>query len=257
MATIEISAQAKRRYNKYHKEHGEEAVSYLIDRAKEADHLEATAEETEAGLTESQEELKLAKKAIKSLTAESQALKKELKLNSSQKSTSQERETAMPAPSDPSVVTVLTQALDSMKHINESYARENERLLKITNFSEYDEKINGLDQEIESLKESGLKLQEKLKASQEKVAGVELKSLEDVEKISQLMKTAEEAAKTLASKDAALADEKGNIAHRDTTITAFNSDNAKLKAEVEELQARLNTQQSVTGRNNSESTAGH
>ena len=57
-----------------------------------------------------------------------------------------------------------------MRAINESYARENDRLLKITNFSEYDKKVNNLKNKIDSLSEEANSLKDNLIAEKEKSA---------------------------------------------------------------------------------------
>ena len=134
-------------------------------------------------------------------------------------------------PTSPDIITALGQTI-------EIYARENDRLLKIANFSEYDDKINGLKSKIEDQAEVISKLSESLK--DEKKRGVDLeydksKLEEQVEELEASMKQEQAQVGSLAGKIAEL---EAAAAQRDTTITSYSTELEKYKAMVEELKAQ-------------------
>ena len=133
---------------------------------------------------------------------------------------------------------MLNETIAAMKSLNDSYARENERLLKITNFSEYDEKINGLKAEISELTHMCANLKESLRAEKEKAVNFEMKSIKLGEE-----KTETEAALESSKKESARLVEKvaaaeGAKAQLESTVTSYVEELREYKTMIEELKAQ-------------------
>ena len=225
MATLEIEVPVgqKRRFKKFKDEFGEDALGYLIDRTKAADVLEM--------------ELQQSNSKEKKLEKDFEKLKE--KYDELKQSTSIKQPELIPTKTDPSAVSVLTQALESMKQINESYARENERLLKITNFSEYDERIMALNRDIGSLKANLEGRSNSLKKANETISGLENKVREQGDDIRELNTFLEDARAQTENKKAELADAQDKISSRDESIARQRADIANKEAEIEELKKRF------------------
>ena len=198
----EISAQAKRTFNRLKKEYGEDfVVENLLNDYKNF-------------------ESSVAEKEI--LEQEVEALKKSKK----------ESPAEMQNNGSTDVLAILNKTI-------EVYARENERLLKIVNFSDYDEKINNLKNKILEQSSSIKELKYSLKAEKENSVNLELKSLKLEEEKQELLRSLEsQQAKVsdLIHKVAALESEK---TQRDATITSYSDELEKYKALVEELKAQI------------------
>ena len=220
---LDVPAKQKNRFKKYDTEHGNDALGFLIDRAKEADQLEL--------------EIKDAAAREKKLDKDFEKLKE--KYDELKQSTSIKQPELIPTNTDPSAISVLTQALESMKQINESYARENERLLKITNFSEYDERIMALNREIGSLKANLEGRGDSLKKANETISGLENKVREQGDDIRELNTFLEDARAQTENKKAELADAQDKISSRDESIARQRADIANKEAEIEELKKRF------------------
>ena len=154
-------------------------------------------------------------------------------------STSIRQPELIPTTTDPSAISVLTQALESMKQINESYARENERLLKITNFSEYDERIMALNRDIGSLKANLEGRSDSLKKANETISGLENKVREQGDNIRELNTFLEDARAQTENKKTELADAQDKVSSRDESIARQRADIANKEAEIEELKKRF------------------
>ena len=220
---LDVPAKQKNRFKKYNTEHGDDALGFLIDRTKEADQLEL--------------EVKDAEDREKKLEKELEKLKK--KLDSQKEPDTAETQPAVPVATDPSAMTVLIQALESMKQINESYSRENERLLKITNFSEYDERIMTLNREIGSLKSSLETRGDELKQASETISGLEAKVREQADNIRELNTFLKEARDQTESRKKELTAADAKISARDESIARQRADIANKEAEIEELKKRF------------------
>ena len=224
MPTIEqdISSQSQKVYNKLKKEHGEEHVfEYLLAEFKEFEKVESEKEELTSKLEQSKE--KIAK------------LKDQL-----EESKTQEKEA--PAMSNIDIVPMLNETISSLKSLNESYARENERLLKISNFSEYDDKINSLKADITSHSKTILDLQELLKTSKESCVNFEMKALK-LEEEKQAITLELESKKTevsgLVNKVAKYDSEKAQL---ESTVTSYVEELRRYKDMIEEMKAATQIQ---------------
>ena len=224
MPTIEqdISSQSKKIYNKLKKEHGEELVfEYLLSEYKDFEKVLSANDKLTDKLEQSKE--KIAK--LKEQLEESKAQEKEA-----------------PAMSNIDIVPMLNETISSLKSLNESYARENERLLKITNFSEYDEKINSLKSEITNHSKTILDLQELLKTSKESCVNFEMKS-QKLEEEKQAITLELESKKTevseLVNKVAKYDNEKAQL---ESTVTSYVEELRRYKDMIEKMKAATQIQ---------------
>ena len=228
----EISPAAKRIYNKLKKEHGEEFVlENILNDYKEFEKATAENEKLIAKLEKSEEKISSLKEQMK-----------ESKPNI-------EEQTSM---NNPDVVTVLNETISSMRSLNESYARENERLLKIVNFSEYDEKVNGLKAEIAEHSKTILELKDLLKTSKESCVNFEMKSLK-------LEEEKQELTKDLDSKKAEVSELINKVAKYDaekaqleSTVTSYVEELRRYKTMIEEIKSQAPVQAEHTETNESE-----
>jgi len=221
MAKIEqeISPTAQRTYNRLKKEYGDDCVvENLLKEHKEYQNAQAEIEKLA-------EKLDYSKEKIAELT-------KQLKNGSSNKEEKSEMK-------NPDTITILNETIASLVSLNESYARENERLLKITNFSEYDEKINGLKAEIAEQSKAILKLNDSLKAEKGKSVDLELKTI-DLEKEKEEVATDLEASKTevseLVNKLAKAEEAKAQL---ESTVTSYVEELRRYKDKVEEMKTQI------------------
>ena len=223
MAKIEqeISPTAQRTYNRLKKEYGDDCVvENLLKEHKEYQNAQAEIEKLA-------EKLDYSKEKIAELT-------KQLKNGSSNKEEKSEMK-------NPETITILNETIASLVSLNESYARENERLLKITNFSEYEEKINGLKAEIAEQSKAILKLNDSLKAEKGKSVDLELKTI-DLEKEKEEVATDLEASKTevseLVNKLAKAEEAKAQL---ESTVTSYVEELRRYKDKVEEMKTQIPT----------------
>ena len=226
MAVIEVNNATKRSYNNLYEKLGEDTMKSLLKSYKEAEKLKDNIQESQLQSDEYQKEIAALNKTVNDL-------KSQIKSHETKK------EKTMAQATDPAAVTVLTQALESMKQINESYARENERLLKITNFSEYDERIMALNREIGSLKANLEGRGDSLKKANEKISGLENKVREQGDDIRELNTFLEDARAQTENKKAELTDAQDKISSRDESIARQRADIANKEAEIEELKKRF------------------
>ena len=221
MAKIEqeISPTAQRTYNRLKKEYGDDCVvENLLKEHKEYQNAQAEIEKLA-------EKLDYSKEKIAELT-------KQLKNGSSNKEEKSEMK-------NPDTITILNETIASLVSLNESYARENERLLKITNFSEYDEKINGLKAEIAEQSKAILKLNDSLKAEKGKSVDLELKTI-DLEKEKEEVATDLEASKTEVSELVnKLAKAEETKAQLESTVTSYVEELRRYKDKVEEMKTQI------------------
>ena len=219
MPTLEqdISSQSKKVYNKLKKEHGEDHVfEYLLTEFKEFEKVESEKEKLTSKLEQSKE--KIAK------------LKEQL-----EESKIQEKEA--PAMSNIDIVPMLNETISSLKSLNESYARENERLLKITNFSEYDEKINSLKAEIANHSKTILELKGLLKTSKESCVNFEMKALkleEEKQAITLELESKKTEVSELVNKVAKYDNEKAQL---ESTVTSYVEELRRYKETIEGMKA--------------------
>ena len=217
MPTIEqdVSSQSKKIYNKLKKEHGDEHVfEYLLSEYKDFEKVTAANEKLTDKLNQGKE--KIAK------------LKEQL-----EESKTQEKEA--PAMSNIDIVPMLNETISSLKSLNESYARENERLLKITNFSEYDDKINSLKSEITNHSKTILDLQELLKSSKESCVNFEMKALkleEEKQAITLELESKKTEVSELVNKVAKYDGEKAQL---ESTVTSYVEELRRYKTMIEEM----------------------
>lgn len=231
----EVSGSYRRQYNKLKKEYEDDLMNHLLD-------VYRTADKNASELEKMQEKRESDKNKISHLNE----IIKESKQQILESKAFVERE---PTLKDPNAISILSQALESMKSINESYAKENERLLKITNFSEYDEKINSFKSKIEKLSDARLALQEALKLEKEKTVNLELKNMEQEEKIGALAKSLAVAEKTISEKDIKIDTARDEINNRDTTITSFSNKIAEYEAQIGVLKDKVDAQQAQISSN--------
>ena len=218
----EISSAAKRIYNKLKKEHGEEFVlENILNDYKEFEKTTAENEKLIAKLEKSEERISSLKEQIKE-----------------SKSNIEEQ----PSMSNPDVITSLNETISSMRTLNESYARENERLLKIVNFSDYDEKVNNLKAEIAEHSKTILELTDTLKVSKESCVNFEMKSLK-------LEEEKQEITKELDSKKAEVSEMINKVAKYDSekaqlesTVTSYVEELRRYKTMIEEMKAQTPVQ---------------
>ena len=215
----EISSQAKRIYNKLKKKYDDEdfVLENILNEYKEFEKLESENEKLIAKLEKSEEKISSLKEQIKD-----------------SKSNLEEQ----PTVGTPDVITALNETISMMKSLNESYGRENERLLKIVNFSEYDEKVNNLKAEIAEQSKKILVLQDSLKASKESCVNFEMNALKlDEEK--------QELTKELDSKKAEVSELINKVAKYDSekaqlesTVTSYVEELRRYKTMIEEMKAQ-------------------
>ena len=228
----EISSAAKRIYNKLKKEHGEEFVlENILNDYKEFEKTTAENEKLIAKLEKSEEKISSLKEQIK----ESKSNIKE-----------------QPTISTHDVITALNETISMMKSLNESYGRENERLLKIVNFSEYDEKVNNLKAEIAEHSKTILELKDTLKVSKESCVNFEMKSLK-------LEEEKQELAKELDSKKTEVSELINKVAKYDSekaqlesTVTSYVEELRRYKTMIEEMKSQTPVQAEHTETNESE-----
>ena len=135
----------------------------------------------------------------------------------------------------PDTISMLNDTIAAMKSLNESYARENERLLKIVNFSEHDEKINGLKAEIADLAKTVEKLKGELKATKEISSNFETKALDlEVEK-EEITATLESSKKEVSSLVEKVAAAEGSKAQLEATVTSYVEELRRYKEKIEEM----------------------
>ena len=133
------------------------------------------------------------------------------------------------------IVPMLNETISSLKSLNESYARENERLLKITNFSEYDDKINSLKSEITNHSKTILDLQELLKSSKESCVNFEMKALkleEEKQAITLELESKKTEVSELVNKVAKYDGEKAQL---ESTVTSYVEELRRYKTMIEEM----------------------
>ena len=146
----DISSKAKKTYNLLKKEYGADLVfENLLGQYKDFSQAEKEKEKLA-------DKLEYSKEKIAELT-------KQLK--------EQPKET--PKMQSPDTISMLNETIAAMKSLNESYALETERLLKIVNFSEYDEKINSLKAEIEGYSKTVTELKDSLSLERKKSVELE------------------------------------------------------------------------------------
>ena len=139
----ELSPAAKKTFNKLKKEFGDaEVLETLIGEHKNFTKVESERQKLAEKLDYSKEKIAELTKQLKEQPVKNEATQMQ----------------------SPDTISMLNETIAAMKSLNDSYARENERLLKITNFSEYDEKINGLKAEISELSHMCTNLKESLRA---------------------------------------------------------------------------------------------
>ena len=230
MPTIEqdISSQSKKIYNKLKKEHGEEHVfEHLLSEYKDFEKVYTANEKLTDKLNQGKE--KIAK------------LKEQL-----EESKTQEKEA--PAMSNIDIIPMLNETISSLKSLNESYARENERLLKITNFSEYDDKINSLKTESAMHSKTILELEDRLKTSKESCVNFEMNALkleEEKQAITLELESKKTEVSELVSKVAKYDNEKAQL---ESTVTSYVEELRRYKTMIEEMktEATLQTEQAET-----------
>ena len=231
----EISPAAKRIYNKLKKEHGEEFVlENILNDYKEFEKTTAENEKLIAKLEKSEEKISSLKKQIKE-----------------SKSNIEEQ----PSMSNPDVVTVLNETISSMRSLNESYARENERLLKIVNFSEYDEKVNNLKAEIAEHSKTILELKDTLKVSKESCVNFEMKSLKLEEEKQELTKELESKKLEVSELVNKVAKYDAEKAQLESTVTSYVEELRRYKTMIEEMKSQAPVQAEHTETNESETPA--
>ena len=228
MPSIEqdISSQSKKIYNKLKKEHGDEHVfEHLLSEYKEFEKVNAANEKLTDKLEQSKE--KIAK--LKEQLEESKIKEKEA-----------------PAMNNTDIVPMLNETISSLKSLNESYARENERLLKITNFSEYDDKINSLKAEISNHSMTILELKDLLKTSKESCVNFEMKSLkleEEKQAITLELESKKTEVSELVNKVAKYDNEKAQL---ESTVTSYVEELRRYKTMIEEMKAETPMQNEQT-----------
>lgn len=132
--------------------------------------------------------------------------------------------------SNPDSIRVLSEALTASKEMLDFYARENKRLLEKVNHSEYDEKIIGLQKEIEKANKSA----ENYKADRDKLftdlntAQKQIKDMDQSIKSLENDKTSLEKAKTLDEDK--ISDLENVIRTNRTVLTAQHAELEKLKS---------------------------
>ena len=230
MPSIEqdISSQSKKIYNKLKKEHGDEHVfEYLLSEYKDFEKVQSANDKLVDKLEQSKE--KIAK--LKEQLEESKTKEKEA-----------------PSMNNTDIVPMLNETIASLKSLNESYARENERLLKITNFSEYDDKINSFKSEIEEHSKTILDLKGLLKTSKESCVNFEMKSLkleEEKQAITLELESKKTEVSELVNKVAKYDSEKAQL---ESTVTSYVEELRRYKAMIEEMKAEtpMQNEQSET-----------
>jgi len=233
LKTVVSSGSIRQRYGRLYKKLGEETIEILLDTYK--DHSKV-----EKKLDKLSEQLEAERLTNQELSDELKSLEESQEHETELSDSEEKGETSM---SDTfSAVTALSRALESMTAANEAYARENERLLKITNFSEYDEKINNLKAEAQKETEKGQVLQERLSAEKDKSADLELKLEELEEKISNLSDDLKQTTSRKDDLEQLLVQAEEKIATRDTTVASLSSEMSRYKSEAEDLRSRLETQ---------------
>ena len=212
----ELSPAARKTFNKLKKEFGDaEVLETLIGEHKNFTKVEAERQKLAEKLDYSKEKIAELTKQLKEQPAQSEATQMQ----------------------SPDTISMLNETIAAMKSLNDSYARENERLLKITNFSEYDEKINGLKAEISELSHMCTNLKESLRAEKEKAVNFEMKSIKLDEE-----KTETEAALESSKKESARLVEKvaaaeGTKAQLESTVTSYVEELRRYKTMIEELKS--------------------
>ena len=217
----ELSPAARKIFNKLKKEYGDdEVLENLIGEHKNFIKVEAERQKLAEKLDYSKEKIAELTKKLKEQPAKSEATQ----MQSSD------------------TISMLNETIAAMKSLNESYARENERLLKIVNFSEYDEKVNGLKAEIAELTHMCANLKESLRAEKEKAVNFEMKSIKLDEE-----KTETEAALESSKKESArlvdkVAEVEGAKAQLESTVTSYVEELRRYKALVEEFKSQAPVQ---------------
>lgn len=215
--TQSISATAKKTYNRLKKEHGDELVfEHLLGEYNQYSKIEAEKEKLVEKLDSSKDKIaELTKKLKEKAPANEASLMK-----------------------SPDTIAMLNETIAAMKSLNETYARENERLLKIVNFSEYDEKINGLKAQIEKLDSECASLMETLKSEKEKAVDFEMKAIKLEEEKTEVEATL---AATIKEKEVLVekvASAEGSKAQLESTVTSYVEELRRYKDKVEEMKTQ-------------------
>ena len=203
---VSVSSALKRKYNNIEREYGEDAIIHLLESYDRLNKIEA--------------ELEIANETLE-------------KLESGQLNGVSQAAVAV-VKTD----AVIVQALDSMRLINESYARENERLLKIVNFSEYDEKISTLKTQIEKLTTDSVQLNEEIALYQEEISQLKALSDERKAKIDALEKDLLEQKESIELKDTLLESKSKEMYEKDSTISSLAGERERDKAKIAELEEK-------------------
>ena len=212
----DISSKAKKTYNLLKKEYGDELVfENLLGQYKDFSKAEKEKEKLA-------DKLEYSKEKIAELT-------KKLK--------EQPKET--PKMQSPGTISMLNETIAAMKSLNESYALENERLLKIVNFSEYDEKISGLKSEIEDYSKTVSELKDSLSTERKKSVELENKTI-DLEKDKKELSLSLEKSKTEVSNLVeTVAKAEGAKAQLESTVTSYVEELRRYKEKVEEMKTQM------------------
>ena len=212
----DISSKAKKTYNLLKKEYGDDLVfENLLSQYKDFSKAEKEKEKLA-------DKLEYSKEKIAELT---QQLKE------------QPKET--PKMESPDTISMLNETIAAMKSLNESYARENERLLKIVNFSEYDEKINSLKAEIGDFSKTVTELKDSLSAERKKSVDLENKTI-DLEKDKEELSLSLEKSKTEVSELVnKVATAEGTKAQLESTVTSYVEELRRYKEKVEEMKTQM------------------
>ncbi|MFK7826378.1 MAG: hypothetical protein AB8G05_19680 [Oligoflexales bacterium] len=222
----EISSQAKKIYNKLKKEHGDEFVlENILNEYKEFENAVSENEKLSTRLEKSKEKIS----ELKKLVEESRSTIKET-----------------PSMSNPDIITALNETITTIKSLNESYARENERLLKIVNFSEYDDKVNSLKAEIAAHSKTILQLKDHLKSSKESCVNFEIQSLKLEEEKLELTTDLESKKTEISELLNKVAKYDGEKAQLESTVTSYVEELRRYKAMIEEMKAQVPVQPDQT-----------
>ncbi|MFK7827037.1 MAG: hypothetical protein AB8G05_23035 [Oligoflexales bacterium] len=214
----EISSQAKKIYNKLKKEHGDEFVlENILNEYKEFEIAVSENEKLTTKLEKSKERIS----ELKKLVDETKSTIKET-----------------PSMSNPDIITALNETIITIKSLNESYARENERLLKIVNFSEYDDKVNSLKAEIAAHSKTILQLKDLLKSSKESSVNFEMKALKLEEEKLELTTDLESKKTEISELVNKVAKYDGEKAQLESTVTSYVEELRRYKTMIEEMKAQ-------------------
>lgn len=214
---LKISAPTdKARLTKARKKFGDETLTVLLDRARAYDELTAEVEKLTRQLHDRTD-------TIQSLQGQLQ-----------EKQHAGKQEDA-----DPNLISALSEALTSLTGVNKAYAKENDRLLKIANLSEYDERINSLKDTISQLEKDLAKKTAEFDSRGDKIKDLELQiesargQHKDLE--FQLGKLQD----AIAGKEEQLAEKEKKLVDKDNTISSIATTNERHRAEIDSLKNEL------------------